>query len=240
MKTIVSASLWAVGLLYFALFFTVMAVALLIFPPKKIVPLLRRLMRLQIVIMGGRLTFAGLDHFEPGKAYLLMGNHESMFDLFAIPAAIPVHTVGFEASYHFSLPFWGYLIRRWGNIPAHRHSIHKGIRSLKAAARVIESGTSIIVLPEGGRTADGRLGEFKKGPFILASKAGADIVPFVMVGMYAYNNIHSWHLNPGPIHVVFGRPIAYETFKEMSVGELRQTVRHAMVRLKEEVNLNVS
>jgi 1-acyl-sn-glycerol-3-phosphate acyltransferase len=233
LRAIVSACLWVVGVLYFILLFSVMATGLIIFPPKKLHPLLRLMMRFQLVIMGARLSFAGLENFDPDKSYLLMGNHESMFDLFAIPAAIPMYTVGFEASYHFSLPLWGYLIRRWGNIPAHRNSIHKGIKSLKEAARVIKSGTSIVVLPEGGRTPTGQLGDFKKGPFIMASSARADIIPFILIGMYAYNNIHSWHLNPGPVSVVFGRPIPYTAFKDKSVDELRGIVRHAMVELKE-------
>jgi len=233
LRTIVSACLLTVGVLYFILFFSVMATGLVIFPPKKLYPVLRLLMRFQLVIMGVRLSFAGLDNFDPDKSYLLMGNHESMFDLFAIPAAIPVHTVGFEASYHFSLPLWGYLIRKWGNIPAHRNSIHKGIKSLKEAARVIKSGTSIVVLPEGGRTLTGQLGDFKKGPFLMALSAGADIIPFVLVGMYEYNNIHSWHLNPGLVTVVFGRPIPYKDYKDRPVNEIRRAVRGAMVDLKE-------
>jgi len=232
LRAIVSAGLWTVGLVYFLLFFCVMTAGLMLFPPKKLYPLMRLMMRFQLVIMGVRLAFTGLEHVDPEKSYLFMGNHESMFDLFAIPAAIPMYTVGFEASYHFSLPLWGYLIRKWGNIPAYRNSIHKGISSLKAAARLIRSGTSIVVLPEGGRTLSGLLGDFKKGPFLLALSAKADIIPFVFDGMYAYNNIHSWHLNPGPVKVVFGRTIHYDDYKDRSVDELRRMVRDAMVELK--------
>jgi 1-acyl-sn-glycerol-3-phosphate acyltransferase len=232
LKVIVSAGFWTVGVVYFVLFFCFMTVCLAVSPPKKLHPVVRRLMRFQLAVMGVRLSFGGLDNLDPQKSYLFMGNHESMFDLFAIPAAIPVYTVGFEASYHFSLPLWGYLIRKWGNIPAHRSSLHKGISSLKDAARVIKSGTSIVVLPEGGRTLNGQLGEFKKGPFLVALSAKADIVPFVFDGMYAYNNIHSWHLHPGPVRVVFGQPISYQVYKGRSVAELRRMVHRAMAELK--------
>ena len=233
MKTMVSAILWTVGVLHFVLLFVVLSVGLLGFPPKKIVPIMRKLMRRQLRIMGIRLKVLGLENFDPHRPYIIMGNHESMFDLFAIPAALPMHCVGIEAAYHFSLPFWGYLIRKWGNIPAYRNNPSKAIRSLKKAARVIRSGTSIVVLPEGGRTLTGQIGEFKKGPFLVALSAKADILPFALIGMYAVNNKHSRLLNPGPVCVVFGRPIPYESFKGSSVEELSRTVRKAMIRLKE-------
>ena len=54
--------------------------------------------------MGIKLVATGKEYICPDKPYLLMGNHQSLFDIFVIPAAIPLCFVGVEASYHFSLP----------------------------------------------------------------------------------------------------------------------------------------
>lgn len=215
--------------------FVVVATGLFFFNAKTIFPLVQLLARSQLRIVGLRLKVLGLEHFEGGHAYLMLGNHESLFDAFAVPAAIPVHAVGIEAASHFKWPLWGYLTRKWGNLPAHRGNLTKAIKSLQKAADQIESGTPVIVLPEGHRTLTGRIGKFKKGPFHLAKVTKADILPFVLSGLYEFNNKHSWHLNPGTAYVVFGDPIPYRAVKHLSVEELGDRVRKRMIDLKKTV-----
>ena len=232
MKLIISALLWAVGILHATCAFGVSIAALGIFPSKKIYPLVRFMARMQMRIMGARLKVVGHEKIDLKKPWFVMGNHESLFDVFIIPAAIPFFFVGVEAASHFSWPIWGTLTRRWGNIPIPRQKKIRAFSALKKAADILNSGTSLIILPEGHRTMTGDVGEFKKGPFHLALTTKADILPFVMSGAYEYKNKHSWMLNPGEIVVRFGDPIAYESFKDMSVEELRDHVRHAVIQLK--------
>jgi 1-acyl-sn-glycerol-3-phosphate acyltransferase len=99
-----------------------------------------------------------------------MGNHQSLFDLFVIPAAIPLTYVAVEAAYHFSIPLWGSLVTRWGCIPIHRRNLEKAKESLETAQQQLAAGPSIIILSEGHRTLTGRLGPFKKGPFHLVHR----------------------------------------------------------------------
>ncbi len=225
--------LWAVGLVHFFFVFGVLGMGLLLAPPPKIFPLVRLMARNQLRIMGVRLRVLGLHNFNDQRSFILMGNHESMFDLFAIPAAIPMFCVGVEASYHFAMPLWGWLIKRWGNIPIDRTNLHKAKMSLKRAGQVIRSGVSIIILPEGHRTVTGELGAFKKGPFHLALAAQADILPFVIKGLYQYNPKGSRILRPTTAVVEFGRPLSFNAFKGDSVETLRKRVRQAMLALRQ-------
>lgn len=155
------------------------------------------------------------------RPYLIMGNHQSLFDLFVIPAAIPICFVGIEAAYHFSFPVWGYLIRKWGCIPIERGNLTKAILSLDQARKTLIAGMSIGVLPEGHRTRTGKMGPFKKGPFYLAKEAGADILPFGIHGLFEFNPKSSFLLNPGKVIINIGRPIPYEAFKDFSIEELK-------------------
>jgi len=66
--------------------------------------------------MGVNVRILGLENVDQKHSYIVMGNHESLFDIFALPAALPMHLVCVEAAYHFSLPLWGYLTRKWGNL----------------------------------------------------------------------------------------------------------------------------
>ncbi len=232
LEKIRSMLLWGVGLFHFIIVFLVLGCGLLLFPPPKIYPLARILARSQLRIMGVRLQVIGLNNFDHQRPFLIMGNHESIFDVFAIPAAIPMFSVGVEASYHFAMPLWGWLIKRWGNIPISRTNLTKAKASLDRAGQVIRSGVSIIILPEGHRTLTGELGEFKKGPFHLALAAQADILPFVIKGLFKYNRKGNRILRPTTAQVKFGQPLEYISFQGSSVEMLRCRVREVMLALK--------
>lgn len=230
-----SAVLWAAGGLHFVWAFVLIATGLTLTDGRRLFPLVHRLMAMQLRVMGVRLTVIGADRFDRRRPYLIMGNHQSMFDLFALPAALPMHAVGVEAAYHFKVPLWGHLIRRWGNIPIERRRRDRALLSLETARRRLAAGAAIVVLPEGHRTRDGRMGAFKSGPFHLALAAGVDLLPFVIDGLFAYNPKGNWRLRPGEACAGFGRPIPWETFRHDSVAELKDRVRDAMRALKEEM-----
>ncbi len=204
-----------VGILHFIMIFFIVAAGLILFNAKTIFPMVRILPAMNR-IMGLRLKVAGQEHFQMNRTYLMLGNHESMFDVFGIPAALPTHAVGLEAAYHFKIPLWGYLIRKWGNIPVYRNDLSRAIKSLQKARDVIGTGTAVIILPEGHRTLTGQIGEFKKGPFHLVKASKVDILPFILSGFYEFNHKNSWRLNPGTAHVVFGAPIPYRTVEHLT------------------------
>jgi 1-acyl-sn-glycerol-3-phosphate acyltransferase len=231
MNMLRSALLWTAGTLFFVFSFTLLSIGLFMLSRKRVFALARFLFRIQTRIMGIRLTVTGLEHIDPRQTYLIMGNHQSLFDLFVIPAAIPLTYVAVEAAYHFSIPLWGSLVTRWGCIPIHRRNIEKAKQSLDIARKRLHSGASIIILPEGHRTLTGHLGPFKKGPFHLAYQAGADILPFAISGLYEYNRKGSLQLNPKPVHVTIGPAIPYATVSGMTPEVLRDHVRRVIVDL---------
>ena len=227
-----SASLWTVGALFFLVFFSLIAIGMTLFSPKTIYPAVRILARMQLLIMGVNVKILGLENIDQKHSYIVMGNHESLFDIFAMPAALPMHLVCVEAAYHFSLPLWGYLTRKWGNIPIQRKNKTKAIKALQKAKQVIKSGTSIVILPEGHRTLTGKIETFKKGPFHLAKEAKADILPFAFIGLYEFNNKNSWLLHPQTVSVVFGKPMPYASFKDLTIDTLKEQVRDKIIELK--------
>ncbi len=205
---------------------------MILFSPKTIYPAVRILSKMQLLIMGVNVKTLGLENVDQKHSYLVMGNHESLFDIFALPAAFPMHMVCVEAAYHFSFPLWGYLTRKWGNIPIQRKNIVEAVKALKQAKQVIKSGTSIVILPEGHRTLTGKIETFKKGAFHLAKEAKADILPFAFIGLYEFNNKNSWHLHPQTVSVVFGTPIPYSSFKDLSIDTLKEHVHDKIIELK--------
>ncbi|MCG8637340.1 MAG: 1-acyl-sn-glycerol-3-phosphate acyltransferase [Desulfobacterales bacterium] len=231
MKSLISLGLWITGIATFLVIFLILAVSLVACPRETTFSLARRLFSIQIRLMGIRLKVEGRAHIDPDRTYLIMGNHQSLFDLFVIPAAIPLTFTGVEAAYHFKLPVWGHLIRKWGCIPIRRGNLEQAKKSLEQARTTLNEGLSIAILPEGHRTRTGELGEFKKGPFHLAKATRAMILPFGISGLYAFQQRGGFHLAPGRVYVRIDAPIPYDSYKDLSVEELRDRVFEIIQRL---------
>ena len=231
MKALRSTMLWVAGTAFFSMTFLILSIGLFVLSRERVFAMARFLFSIQTWIMGIRLKVTGLSHLDRTRTYLIMGNHQSLFDLFIIPSAIPGVYVAVEAAYHFSIPLWGSLVTRWGCIPIHRNNLEKAKESLAIARQRLKEGTSIIILPEGHRTLDGRMGGFKKGPFHLARQAGADILPFAISGLFDYNRKGSFHLNPKAVRVSIGPAIPYTTIAGMTPEQLRDHVRNVIADL---------
>ncbi len=236
MQKLFSIYLWLAGGLFFLFSFFILFFCLFLLPQKATFKIAGILFGMLIRIMGIKLIVSGREYIHSGKPYLIMGNHQSLFDIFVIPAAIPVCFVGVEAAYHFSLPVWGYLIRKWGCIPIERNNIKKAISSLETAKKTLLSGMSIGILPEGHRTVTGEIAPFKKGPFHLAKVAGTDILPFAINGLFEYHQKAGLILRPGTVRVTIGKQIPFDTFKDLSVEEIRQNTFDTICKLSQNKN----
>ncbi|MDD9304907.1 MAG: 1-acyl-sn-glycerol-3-phosphate acyltransferase [Desulfobacter sp.] len=123
MKNIISLCLWIVGGTFFLISFSILFISFWTLTRKKTFGLAKSLFGIQIRLMGIRLKISEKEDIDPEQTYLIMGNHQSLFDIFVLPAAIPLVFTGVEASYHFSIPVWGYLIKKWGCIPIERGNL---------------------------------------------------------------------------------------------------------------------
>lgn len=155
-----------IGSCFFLFSSCLIAVCLFALPKPTTFAVAQTLFKIFIRIMGIKLVVKGKENIDPTKTYLMMANHQSLFDLFVIPAAVPLCFTGVEAAYHFTIPVWGYLIRKWGCIPIERNNLKGAMKSLEIARQTLLSGMNICILPEGHRTLTGKLGEFKKAPSI--------------------------------------------------------------------------
>jgi 1-acyl-sn-glycerol-3-phosphate acyltransferase len=175
-----------------------------------------------------RVEIEGLNHFRMDQTYLFMSNHVNLFDPFVLYGYIPNFIRGVELDKHFEWIFYGRIIRRLGMISISHTNMPAALKSLNEAKRRINDGTSILILPEGGRTLDGKFKSFKRGAFHLAKAAGVDIVPLAMAGAYGINRKGSLLIRPGTIILRFGTPIPYQTIKTMESNELTAYVRLKM------------
>lgn len=227
---LLSAVLWFFGISHFLLAACIFLPLMEIFGARRIFPIARFICRNQLRVMGCRLWVEGMENFPVDRACLIMGNHESLFDIFAIIGALPCYVTALEAAAHFRFPIWGHIIRKWGIIPLPERRIYHALQSLDEARQRLEAGEYVVVLPEGHRTRTGNLRPLKKGAFHLALTAEADILPFVFDGLYEFQNTHSLRLHPRKLQVRFCPLLPHESFHEASIDEIRELVRVQLER----------
>jgi 1-acyl-sn-glycerol-3-phosphate acyltransferase len=193
---------------------------------------LKGLCRSLVRVCGIRVAVAGRENFDPGRQYILMMNHVNILDGFVFYRSFPGKARGIEEESHFSWPVYGWVIRRMGQIPVNRRSGARALESLRRAAELIrqKKDFSFMVLPEGTRTRDGRLGPFKKGGFLLALETGLDILPLVQKGAYRVNRRGSLLIRPGRVEFVIEKPISTKGYRRENIGELMAEVRGVFLK----------
>jgi len=227
----VSALSWLSGLCAFAV---AGAIVLLIGPattPRRFDPIAKWGCRMILRAVGIRVAVKGGRHLRKGRTCLYVCNHVNIFDVFVLYGYIPGHVRGVELDEHFDWFFYGRIIRRLGMIPISQSNARRALASLVEAAKAIEDGTSIVILPEGGRTLDGRLQPFKSGSFLLAKRAGVDLVPMALVGAYDIKRKGHWLIRPGRMTLCFDAPISFRKISGMDRHALATLVRQKILSL---------
>lgn len=183
------------------------------------------------VFGGVKLVVKGLEAVDFSRPTMIAMNHRSHFDIIALMSSTK-QPLSFIAKKELRrIPFMGYGMHRVGMIFIDRSNKAKAGESLKIAAGQIQDGRTVVMFPEGTRSNDGKLKEFKKGAFILAREAEAHILPVVVLGSERALPKYSLAINASSITVRFGETIKAD--KEQTVEELMHLTREAMERLIE-------
>ena len=166
----------------------------------------------------------GLPQLQPGKTYIFVSNHQSIYDIPVIFATLPyqLRIIAKESLGNF--PFLGWHLRRTGHLLVDRRKPDRaGI--LKRWKALVEQGLSLIIFPEGTRSQTGRVGIFKAGSFLLAIEAGLPIVPLSVDGTRRVMRKGRLMTCPGHATLVVHAPIETASLDVSDARTLAQRVR---------------
>lgn len=155
---------------------------------------------------GVRVRVHGLAHATGTGPAVFTSNHVSLFDIPALVTALPRHYFVAKAEL-FRIPLFGPGIRAVGTIPIERENRKAAFGAYDVAAGRIRAGASVTVFPEGTRGTSYAIRPFKKGPFVLAIRAGAPIVPCLVHGTIGVLPKRSFGIHAGPVDVHVLEPI---------------------------------
>jgi len=176
-------------------------------------------------------TVTGTEKLDPGKPYIFAANHQSQFDIFALQGFLGVDFRWLAKKELFQVPIWGSAMRKAGYIPVDRSRGRQALKSLGEAAQKIAAGTSVIIFPEGTRTPNGMLQEFKAGAMVLAIKSGVDIVPVSIKGTYEILPKGKLLVNPGNVMIRVGKPIATKDRTTKDKHDLAKILQEEVAKL---------
>ncbi|MCS7024106.1 MAG: 1-acyl-sn-glycerol-3-phosphate acyltransferase [Bryobacteraceae bacterium] len=188
--------------------------------------------RSMLWLCGARVKVFGLENLVPGQHYIFASNHLSLIDSPVLVAYLP-RTLRFLAKRElFSIPFMGWYMKAQGHIAIDRGDPRATLRSLSEAAALIQSERkSVLVFPEGTRSMDGRLQEFKEGAALLAIRAQTPLVPAAVVGTQRVLPAKSKVIRGGEVELRIGAPIDVRRYELKQRAQLTARLRNEVAAL---------
>lgn len=156
---------------------------------------------------GLTITVKGVENIPPNTPAIYVSNHQSNFDIPVIYSSLPIQFSWLAKQELFRVPLFGTAMKAVGCIPIDRSNRREMMKSINAASQQIKNGTSVIIFPEGTRSPDGELQEFKKGALLIAAKAKVPVIPIAIHGSYERLPKDQFKVSSGPVSIEFLPPI---------------------------------
>jgi 1-acyl-sn-glycerol-3-phosphate acyltransferase len=221
-----SAILWGLSILHFFIVAPTLVFLGIFLDARKHDWLQRAFCKRIAFLSGARVEAVRSPGFDANRTCFFFVNHVNLFDPFMLYCAIPQFVRGWELESHFKIPAYGWLMKRFGNVPVpdvRRPSDLK--RMWRLTQDAVDGGTSLIIFPEAKRTRDGHVDQFQDGGFRVAQQLGIPIVPVSLVGSCQHHRTGHWMLWPAKVTVYLHGTIETKGMKKEDVPALRERVR---------------
>ena len=178
-------------------------------------------------IAGVRARAEGLQNLPPGVCVYVC-NHVSNLDPPVVVGSIPRRVALLAKRELFRLPLLGLAMRLGKFIPVNRRDPSAARASVLLAQRYLRQGISYVIFAEGTRSRDGRLGEFKRGGFLLAIEAGVPVVPVSVIGTQRLLPRNALLIRGGEVRLVFHPAVAAADYSPQTRKQLAERIHSAI------------
>lgn len=165
----------------------------------------------------------GCEWLDPHQSYVFLANHQSYLDILLCYGYVGHSFKWMMKEYLRKMPVIGLACK-------YTHQIYVGDsrssiqRAVEQSKQTLRGGMSMIIFPEGTRTHDGKLGEFKRGAFMLANEIGLPIVPITITGGYEAFNRRAKSVTHTKLTLTIHQPITAEDRKGIPTKVFMQNV----------------
>jgi 1-acyl-sn-glycerol-3-phosphate acyltransferase len=174
----------------------------------------------------------GREHFKKGEGNVIIGNHNSNYDIFVNSTTLPWHSVFcfLSKAELGKVPAFGIIAKNL-TVLVDRSSMTSRMKSMIRMKDILKSGKSVWIFPEGTRNKTNEpLLDFQDGAFRLAVEMKSPIIVNTLVGIKNINNPnHAIDMAPGIVYSYFEAPISTENMTNADIPALKETVRNMML-----------
>ena len=171
-----------------------------------------------------RLRLSGVHIANPRHPYVVVSNHESFADILLI-SNLPWEMKWLSKAELFRIPLLGWMMRIAGDVPVRRGFGPSAVEAIEQCRQILRNHVSVMIFPEGTRSATGRMLPFKDGAFRLAVEAGVPVLPLVIAGTGTALPKKGWKMGRSHAEVRVLEPVPTEGLTLDDVAGLRNRVR---------------
>lgn len=160
-----------------------------------------------VKLSGARVKIIGEENIPKDGSALFVSNHQSNFDI-PILVAITNIPIAFIAKMELSkIPLLSRWMEQMNCVFIDRRDVRQSLKAIKKGAKLLKDGYSLVIFPEGTRSEDGRMKDFKPGGLKLATKSKSRVVPVTIKGAHKIMPKGKLKIMPADVEVVFLKPI---------------------------------
>jgi 1-acyl-sn-glycerol-3-phosphate acyltransferase len=177
----------------------------------------------------------GRDNIPEKGPFIIVSNHQSYLDPIFCAGLIKRHSSFIARESLFANRFFGPLISSVNAIPVKLGE--PDISAMRKVLQKLKEAGGVTLFPEGTRTHDGKIDEFKPGLGLLCRRGNAPIVPCVIDGAFECWPRHKRLFRPGRIRVTYGKPISVQKVKDMGDKKLAEHLTRTLRKMQNEFRL---
>lgn len=184
---------------------------------------------------GAKVKYIGLERVPREEPILYVANHESFFDVLLVLPRLPGF-ICFIAKKQFSkVPIFAQALYLYNTLFLDRDDIKQGLATILKAIENVKSGLSVFIFPEGTRSRDGKMADFKEGSMKIATKSGCRIVPIAISNSADVFEKHFPKVKAANVVVEFLDPIDPASFDKTEQKHLGRKC-HDLIEVKRDEN----
>lgn len=185
--------------------------------------------KLIMKIAGAKINIIGLENIPKDQTVLFVSNHQSNFDIPLLLSSIDIPK-GFIAKKELErLPFISTWMKYINCIFMDRDNLRKSAEAIVEGVRLLKSGYSMVIFPEGTRSKGKCVDEFKSGSFKLATKSKCLVVPLTINGTYKLMEENNNAIKRANIELVIHPSIDVSALNKDELEKLPETIHSIIV-----------
>jgi 1-acyl-sn-glycerol-3-phosphate acyltransferase len=180
--------------------------------------------RILLWVGGIKVDISGMENIPHQENPIFVSNHQSGVDMYIYLAYLPKEVRVVIMHQVYNIPFVYNFLKRGGQVMVDMRDPRQAFISTQRVLKLLREGESFFIFPEGTRSPDERLLEFKEGAAMLVLGAQKPIVPMAIINSYKVmqrDDLYGLRVRPGRVRVVIGKPITFTEYSEVTLENAR-------------------